>query len=999
MSGRPRGRAQGGGGGPPGAGQQTQLPQHTVPREVNGIFGGTAPNPDPSVTAAEDALLPTTRDKSFEFTYTVKNKSPAPDELDFTVSMPGRRGYGTEGQEITLRTNYFKFNSDNTILFRYDLSLGSDISRPKRRRLIDEVLRDAMFQGKAVATDYSNVIITTSKLNIGKGWSVGKDMVVPTEPGNTPQNVNQTAVPGFVVAARARNTVKVKLELGTQFTPNDLVQYLSSNAPGAEYLSRDELIQAYNIIMCKRPQETDGIVKAGGNKFYPIAEQQGPDKPRDLGKGLLAYRGYYSSVRPSIGRLLVNINVTAGAFYQPFAVIDLLRASGIPFQQLGLCEAFIRMLKVRAVYKVRGQPDMVKIKTIVGFAPGPGRDRPNRGPRFGDARAVHFDLNTKDANGNTSQTRRISVFDYWKDERGIVIQRPELPVLNVGTPKDPQYMPMEICQVLPGQQYKRMLQGPQTTEMLTFAARKPADNAMSIAGTPGSGLKVFGLAGDTQRQFVNRFGISVGKDMITVPGRILDTPEVRYKNNNSLRPDNGSWNLTKKVFEAGGSFSKWQILVINPQRGEALQAKPDPRSGLNDAQSTLAELPRTVSRYGVRLGQQAPTQYIRLDFLDAPNRASNESKIVQAFKKAQQAGVSMLFVVLPEADKWLYARIKYNGDVGAGIHSVCAVGSKLQTGKGQPMFFANLGLKFCIKGKGVPHKVPNTLSAPLDNNTMLMGIDVTHPSPGSKQGAPSISAVVASTDADLAQWPGSIRLQTGMQEMVQGLATMVIERLRLWLKKNGSLPTKIVLYRDGVSEGQYGLVLRHELPAFHEAFKQLYGAEDKWPAMAIIIVGKRHHTRFYPTKEAEADRRSKNPAPGTIVDRGIAGKILSEFWLQAHHGLQGTARPAHYVVIKDDIKFEADQLQGFTHKLCYLFNRATKAVSICPPAYYADLLCERGRAYLFTTLAENTERAADSSDNSSNAGPAPLTPAAQIALGWSRPGAVHPNLAESTWYI
>lgn len=32
--------------------------------------------------------------------------------------------------------------------------------------------------------------------------------------------------------------------------------------------------------------------------------------------------------------------------------------------------------------------------------------------------------------------------------------------------------------------------------------------------------------------------------------------------------------------------------------------------------------------------------------------------------------------------------------------------------------------------------------------------------------------------------------------------------------------------------------------------------------------------------------------------------------------------------------------------MCYLFGRATKAVSICPPAYYADILCTRQRAYM-----------------------------------------------------
>ncbi|KAI7579212.1 hypothetical protein KC346_g19223, partial [Hortaea werneckii] len=121
---------------------------------------------------------------------------------------------------------------------------------------------------------------------------------------------------------------------------------------------------------------------------------------------------------------------------------------------------------------------------------------------------------------------------------------------------------------------------------------------------------------------------------------------------------------------------------------------------------------------------------------------------------------------------------------------------------------------------------------------------------------------------------------------------------------------------------------------------------------------------------------------GTIVDRHIGNRILGEFWLQAHQGLQGTARPAHYVILKDDIKFEADELQKFTHNMCYLFNRATKAVSICPPAYYADLLCERGRSYLHSTLNENHGTDSSVFDASEE---------------WT--GGVHPRLAESTWYI
>lgn len=75
-----------------------------------------------------------------------------------------------------------------------------------------------------------------------------------------------------------------------------------------------------------------------------------------------------------------------------------------------------------------------------------------------------------------------------------------------------------------------------------------------------------------------------------------------------------------------------------------------------------------------------------------------------------------------------------------------------------------------------------------------------------------------------------------------------------------------------------------------------------------------------------------------------------DFFLQAHGGLQGTTRPTHYYVVHDEIGFEADDLQTLTNSVSYLFARATKAVSLVSPAYYADLACERGRCYLHKLL-------------------------------------------------
>ena len=57
----------------------------------------------------------------------------------------------------------------------------------------------------------------------------------------------------------------------------------------------------------------------------------------------------------------------------------------------------------------------------------------------------------------------------------------------------------------------------------------------------------------------------------------------------------------------------------------------------------------------------------------------------------------------------------------------------------------------------------------------------------------------------------------------------------------------------------------------------------------------------------------------------------------------------------------ADDIQQGTHDASYLYARATKAVSLIPAAYYADLACERGRCYLNDFLVDDKTSTAGSS--------------------------------------
>jgi len=113
--------------------------------------------------------------------------------------------------------------------------------------------------------------------------------------------------------------------------------------------------------------------------------------------------------------------------------------------------------------------------------------------------------------------------------------------------------------------------------------------------------------------------------------------------------------------------------------------------------------------------------------------------------------------------------------------------------------------------------------------------------------------------------------------------------------------------------------------------------------------------------------------------------------------LLGTSRPAHYTVLHDEIfrspnaqtsdaadVAAANQLEKLTFEMCHLFGRATKAVSICPPAYYADILCTRARVYL-SDMFEGSDTQSVTSATSSNLGTGPID--------------VHENLKDSMFYI
>ena len=94
---------------------------------------------------------------------------------------------------------------------------------------------------------------------------------------------------------------------------------------------------------------------------------------------------------------------------------------------------------------------------------------------------------------------------------------------------------------------------------------------------------------------------------------------------------------------------------------------------------------------------------------------------------------------------------------------------------------------------------------------MVIGYDTYH---DTAQKGRSVGAVVASMNQTLTKWMSCATMHTNpSQELNDNLLPNISKILRKFQDINGSLPSRIIMYRDGVGDGQIPYVMEHEIKA------------------------------------------------------------------------------------------------------------------------------------------------------------------------------------------
>lgn len=454
--------------------------------------------------------------------------------------------------------------------------------------------------------------------------------------------------------------------------------------------------------------------------------------------------------------------------------------------------------------------------------------------------------------------------------------------MNLGGHEKPVWLPIEVCEVAPGQRCAN-INDLDTAEIIRQTSQRPQVRAENI-------LEHARSTGFENDPYMRSFGVKVDLRMANVEAKVLETPVVQYANV-SERPIMGVWSLKDRTFVEGACLRNWGIVV---------------HANVNeyDVQRFVGTLCDIARMRGMNIQNRNPL----ITHQDAYRGAQVEELMMACVRGLEQRGMSppQLVVVIMRGRSVLYSDIKRTSDTVLSVPCQCLLANNVV--KCQVQYCANVCMKINMKLGGKNSILRDALPLVTATPSIIIGASISHPRSGMGS-RPSIASVVASLDQYSAKYVARVAAQKASNGI--GMLPYMLHDLFLtYYQATHRKPEHIVYYRDGVSDGQQYDILQTEMKALRQACFMV--SESFQPPVTFIVVNTHHHMRAFGSNRNDCDR-SGNIQPGTVIDSEIVHPHRFDFFLFGHSGLQGTSRTAHYTVLYDENRMTAEDVQKLTY--------------------------------------------------------------------------------------
>ncbi|KAF0911750.1 hypothetical protein E2562_011746 [Oryza meyeriana var. granulata] len=829
-----------------------------------------------------------------------------------------RPSFGREGKQIKLLSNHFtvKLSGIDAVFYQYSVSIKSEDDKVIDGKGIGRKVMDKLLQtysselaGKEFAYDGEKCLFTVGPLPQNNfEFTVMLEETSPRAAAGSPGHGS----PSQGGKKRSKRThLAKKFVVGISYAAKIPLKSVALALRGSESDHAQDALRVLDIVL-RQQQAKRGCLLVRQSFFSDDFRNL-----VDLTGGVSGCRGLHSSFRTTVGGLSLNMDVSTTMIVTPGPVFDFLLTNqnvrDIRDIDWPRAKKMLKNLRVKAMH------NNMEFK-IIGLS-----DEPCSRQTFP----------MKVRNGSSEgQTVEITVQEYFKSKQ-VDLTMPYLPCLDVGKPKRPNYVPIELCNMVSLQRYTKALSSQQRATLVEKSRQKPQERMRVVTDAVKNNRY-------DDDPILSSCGMKIEKQLTRVDGRVLSAPTLVVGNSEDCIPNRGRWNYNNKRLFEPVKIERWAIVNFS-------------------ARCDMSRISRDLINCGRTKGIIIERPFTLVDEDSQARRCTPVVRVERMFEKVKAnlpGPPEFLLCVLPERKNCdLYGPWKKKNLHEMGIITQCIVPSV----KMNDQYYTNVLLKINAKLGGMNSKLSleHRHMIPIVNQTptLILGMDVSHGSPGQAD-VPSIAAVVGSRCWPLiSRYRASVRTQSPKVEMIDSLFKPlddgkddgIIRELLLDFYKTSQQrkPKQIIIFRDGVSESQFSQVLNVELNQIIKAYE--YMDQGPIPKFTVIIAQKNHHTKLF------QENAPDNVPPGTVVDSGIVHPRQYDFYMCAHAGPIGTSRPTHYHVLLDEIGFSPDDIQKLVLSLSYVYQRSTTAISVVAPICYAHLAAaQMGQFMKFEEFAETS---------------------------------------------
>ncbi|KAL4436259.1 hypothetical protein ABPG74_015850 [Tetrahymena malaccensis] len=217
----------------------------------------------------------------------------------------------------------------------------------------------------------------------------------------------------------------------------------------------------------------------------------------------------------------------------------------------------------------------------------------------------------------------------------------------------------------------------------------------------------------------------------------------------------------------------------------------------------------------------------------------------------------------------------------------------------------------------------------INKNTMLIGIETSMKKIKNQQ----IIGVVASINKDFTEYYSEVDIRNDNDTTLPTLSKAIHNAILAYIKKTNFAPEEIIIYRQGLGEGQIQQSYQLEIKAIQNGFS--HHDKNYSPRFAFFQVNKKISQKFY----QQTHGIISNPHSGTIVATEIVQNNF-EFFMAAQNCNSGVCTPTKYTCLFNNTNLKEDQFWQITYYQTFNYYNWKGPIRVPAVMKYAEKLAK-----------------------------------------------------------